>query len=104
MAEYIENPGEGVGVCDAQEVETPRRFRVLLHNDHYTTMDFVVEILEGVFDKSSTEAMRIMRNVHENGMGIAGVYIRAIAETKVALVHKLAREQGFPLRCSLSPE
>ncbi|MFP4172386.1 MAG: ATP-dependent Clp protease adaptor ClpS [Candidatus Hydrogenedentota bacterium] len=79
-------------------------YRVLLHNDHYTTMDFVVYILETVFRKPMDQAVRIMLNVHENGTGIAGVYSAEIAEAKVATVHRQARQHGYPLRCSMEPE
>lgn len=82
----------------------PPLFKVLLHNDNYTTMDFVVEILRGVFNKPMLEAMSIMLNVHKSGLGIAGVYPAEIAETKIDRVHRLAQEQGFPLKCSMEPE
>jgi len=79
----------------------PRRFRVLLHNDHYTTMEFVVEILESVFNKNAPEATRIMLNVHKQGVGVCGIFSAEVAETKVAIVHHLARRRNFPLRCSM---
>jgi len=86
---------------DKEEVKEPPLYKVLLHNDDYTTMDFVVMILETVFKKDTTEATRIMLNVHHQGMGIAGVYTREIGETKIAIVHDLARKNQFPLKCSL---
>ncbi|HET9794658.1 MAG TPA: ATP-dependent Clp protease adaptor ClpS [Thermoanaerobaculia bacterium] len=79
-------------------------YRVLLHNDDYTTMPFVVEILETVFHKSPAEAHRIMMHVHTRGHGVCGVYPFEIAETKVDLVHQRARENEFPLRASLEEE
>jgi ATP-dependent Clp protease adaptor protein ClpS len=79
----------------------PQLFRVLLHNDDYTTMQFVLEVLESVFHKSPAEAFRIMMLVHTTGHGICGAYPYEVAETKVALVHDRARGQGFPLRASL---
>ena len=82
----------------------PRLYLVLLHNDDYTTMEFVVEILEGIFGKSPAEAFRIMMHVHEQGLGICGAYPHEIAETKVALVHERARGRGFPLRASMEEE
>jgi ATP-dependent Clp protease adaptor protein ClpS len=74
---------------------------VILHNDDYTTMQFVVEILESVFQKSPAEAHRIMLKVHMEGIGVCGAYPHEVAETKVALVHDRAREHGFPLRASM---
>ncbi|MCC6144890.1 MAG: ATP-dependent Clp protease adaptor ClpS [Candidatus Hydrogenedentes bacterium] len=102
MAEYISKPGQKTAIRD--QVDLPRRYKVLLHNDNYTTMEFVVMVLRDVFRKPADEAIRIMLSVHENGMGVAGVYVKAIAETKVDAVHKRAQEHGYPLRCSLEPE
>ena len=86
-----------------EEIDTkePRLFKVLLHNDDYTTMDFVVMILEKIFHKSPVEATRIMLNVHRKGVGVAGVYPYDMAETKVAQVHALAEKHQFPLKCSM---
>jgi ATP-dependent Clp protease adaptor protein ClpS len=75
-------------------------YRVILFNDDYTTMDFVVEILVSVFGKPAAEATRIMLDVHKKGRGVCGVYTRDIAQTKVTRVHQLARKNQFPLRCS----
>jgi ATP-dependent Clp protease adaptor protein ClpS len=86
------------------KTEEPKRFKVLLHNDDYTTMEFVVQILESIFSKSPAEAFRIMMHVHTRGAGIAGVYSHEVAETKVSMVHENAREAGHPLRCSVEPE
>ncbi|MGI6657235.1 MAG: ATP-dependent Clp protease adapter ClpS [Desulfobulbus sp.] len=87
-----------------EELREPPFYRVLLHNDDYTTMDFVVMILETVFHKNTEEATRIMLNVHHRGIGVAGRYTREIAETKVAIVHRTARRNQFPLRCSLEKD
>jgi ATP-dependent Clp protease adaptor protein ClpS len=84
-----------------QELEEPTMYKVLLYNDDYTTMDFVVWILEDIFHKSSSEATRIMLNVHYNGFGICGYYTGEIAETKVTAVHIRAKEAGFPLKASM---
>jgi ATP-dependent Clp protease adaptor protein ClpS len=93
---------EGWVVSDQKpKVEEPPLYKVLLHNDDYTSMEFVVLLLEKVFSKSTVEATRIMLNVHQQGIGVAGIYNREIAETKVAVVHDLARKNEFPLRCSL---
>ena len=87
---------------DVQEdLEEPPLYRVLLHNDDYTTMQFVVEVLMSVFNKSMEAATRIMLNVHQKGVGLCGIYPFEIAETKVDTVNTLARENGFPLKCSM---
>ena len=83
------------------ELREPSHSRVLLHNDDYTTMEFVVHVLCGVFYKTQDDAMRIMLAVHEKGRCECGVYPTEVAETKVAVVHSKARAAGFPLRCSL---
>jgi len=87
-----------------QETKKPELFKVLLLNDDYTTMDFVVEILESVFNKAPAEAYRIMMAVHTQGQGLCGVYPFEVAETKVATVVDLARGNGFPLRAAMEPE
>lgn len=88
-------------VRDKEEVKEPSLYKVLLHNDDYTTMDFVIMILETVFNKDTTEATRIMLNVHNQGIGIAGVYTREIGESKISVVQKMARKNQYPLKCSL---
>jgi ATP-dependent Clp protease adaptor protein ClpS len=82
-------------------IKRPPMFTVLMHNDDYTTMEFVVEALIVVFHKSPTEANRIMLHIHFKGAGVCGVYPFEVAETKVSKVHEMARREGFPLRCSL---
>lgn len=83
-----------------QSVE-PDLYAVLLLNDDYTTMEFVVQVLEAVFSKHPAEAFRIMMLVHTTGQGLCGVYPFDVAETKVATVHELAAEHGFPLRAAI---
>ena len=83
------------------KLKEPPLYKVLLHNDDYTSMEFVVLILEKIFNKSTPEATRIMLNVHQQGIGIAGVYHKDIAETKVAIVQDLAQKNEYPLRCSM---
>jgi ATP-dependent Clp protease adaptor protein ClpS len=82
----------------------PEMYRVILHNDHYTTMDFVVKILVEVFHKPLAEATKIMMNVHRRGKGICGVYTYDIALTKVQQVRSMARQSEFPLKCTLEKE
>ena len=85
-------------------LKRPPLYKVLLHNDDYTTKEFVVHILEQVFNKDSTEAMQIMMHVHRNGVGVAGVYTYEVAETKVKTVESLARQYEYPLKCSIEEE
>ena len=91
-------------VKDTDEAELPPRYRVVLLNDHYTTMEFVVEILEQIFLKRHDEAVQIKLAVHRHGSGVAGVYVKQVAETKCAAAHGRARSEGFPLRCIIEPE
>ncbi len=86
------------------EYRRPNLYRVILLNDNYTTMDFVVEILISVFHKSPAEASKIMLDVHEKGKGIVGVYTYDIAKTKIAQVDQLAKERDFPLVTVMEPE
>ncbi len=97
---YIFNPESDLQIKEEAEIREPKMFRVILHNDHYTTMEFVVEILVKIFHKPSREATRIMLDVHRRGSGQCGVYSLDIARTKVSQVHTLARQHDFPLRCS----
>lgn len=99
--EPIGNSSEDIESIVEDELSEPPMFKVLLHNDHYTTMEFVVEVLEKVFRKARAEATRIMLNVHNEGVGLCGIYTAEIAETKIDIVHALARKAGFPLLCSV---
>jgi ATP-dependent Clp protease adaptor protein ClpS len=87
-----------------QQVERPRMWRVLLHNDDYTTQDFVVWVLETVFHKPRAEAFTIMLSVHQSGMGVAGVYTHDVAETKLKATKDLAEQHEFPLLVTMEPE
>jgi len=78
-------------------------YKVILLNDHYTSMEFVVLVLQQIFHKSIEEATQIMLSVHRIGSGVAGTYTKEIAETKLALVTQVSRDNGYPLRCSLEP-
>jgi ATP-dependent Clp protease adaptor protein ClpS len=91
-------------VKNKTDLKEPPMYKVLLINDDYTTMDFVVEILITIFHKSELEAIKIMLNVHHNGVGVCGIYSFEIAETKVNIVHKEAIKKKFPLKCSIEKE
>lgn len=95
-------PERGGGTATATRTERklrkPKMYKVLLHNDDYTTMEFVVHVLETVFQKGPAEAFQIMMHVHVNGRGLAGVYPWEVAETKAETVITMAREAGFPLK------
>jgi ATP-dependent Clp protease adaptor protein ClpS len=84
-----------------EKTQRPKRFKVLLHNDDYTTMEFVVWVLQTVFHHDETTATEIMLHVHKNGLGVAGVYPREVAEARVAQVDSLAKDHEFPLRTSM---
>jgi ATP-dependent Clp protease adaptor protein ClpS len=87
-----------------QETKKPELYKVVLLNDDYTTMEFVVQVLESIFHKQPAEAFRIMMMVHTQGKGLCGVYPHEVAETKVQAVLDAAREHGFPLRAAMEPE
>jgi ATP-dependent Clp protease adaptor protein ClpS len=82
----------------------PPLYKVILLNDDYTPMEFVVEVLKAVFHKPHAEATRIMLHVHQNGMGVAGVYPFEVAETKVRTVEELAKQAEYPLKCTMEKE
>ena len=84
-----------------EDIREPRRYRVLLHNDDYTSMEFVIAVLMDIFRKNVEEATAVMLSVHERGLGQCGVYTHEIAETKVSQVRYRARQAGFPLKCTL---
>src|SRR5262245_58035391 len=87
----------------AAKLKPPQQYKVLLHNDDYTAMDFVVAVLQGILNHNESEATRIMLHIHNNGVGVAGVYPFSIAETKVTKVTTLAKEAQFPLLCTMEP-
>lgn len=95
---------EGIATAERPQVRRPRRWKVLLHNDDYTSMDFVVRMLVEHFDKSAAEATHIMLQVHMKGIGVAGVYPRDQAETKVEMVTRAARSEEMPLMLTAEPE
>jgi ATP-dependent Clp protease adaptor protein ClpS len=101
-------PVEQGDVAVEQETRTrlqrPPLYRVLLHNDDYTTQQFVVYILQTIFMQPPETAYEIMMHVHTRGLGVAGIYPYEVAEAKVGKVHALARENEYPLQCSIEPE
>lgn len=104
MAHKDQQPQRGVMEKARHKTAHPKKYKIFLLNDDYTTMEFVVEVLENVFGKSKVESTQVMLHVHRNGKGLAGVYAKDIAETKVAQVHSLAQDNGFPLKCEMEKE
>lgn len=108
MAERTGSPKEGGGTLTKPrakgKLKPPSMWQVLLHNDDFTTQEFVVWVLRTVFHKPDAEAVRIMLDVHRQGKGVAGIYTKDVAETRVAQVKRLAEAQEFPLLCTLEPE
>jgi len=101
MAEYDHEYEKSLLTDSDVNFKEPVFYLIILYNDDYTTMDFVIEILEQVFSKNPSEATQIMLKVHREGRGICGTYPAEVAETKVMLVNKMARKRGFPLKCSM---
>ena len=99
-------PGRERGVLTEtrRAVRRPPRFKVILYNDDFTPMEFVVRILEQLFQKGPAEATQLMLQIHKSGFGIAGVYVLELAETKVVAVHQAAERNGYPLRAGVEQE
>ena len=87
-----------------EQDSTPSLYKVILHNDDYTTMEFVIEVLQKVFSKPLEEAEAIMWTIHKTGIGVCGVYTFEIAETKVMKVIQMAKEASHPLKCTMVSE
>jgi ATP-dependent Clp protease adaptor protein ClpS len=104
MAPYNHETEGDTLVKTEKEVKEPPMYKVFLHNDDYTTMEFVVEILLHVFNKSVEDSTAIMLNVHRKGIGLCGIYTHEVSETKMDMVHTLAQEHGFPLKCTMERE
>ncbi len=94
----------GVATRERSKLKRPPKFKVILYNDDYTPMEFVVSLLERVFRRGPSEATQLMLTIHRTGSGCAGVYVLEVAETKVAAVHRMAEERGYPLRAGAEPE
>jgi ATP-dependent Clp protease adaptor protein ClpS len=101
MSPLLPETKEGADVRSRQDVSEPSMYKVLLHNDDYTTMEFVVQVLMMVFHKPIETATQIMLNVHQRGIGVCGLYTYEVAETKVENVIRMARESGHPLKCTM---
>jgi ATP-dependent Clp protease adaptor protein ClpS len=105
MSDERRGPADDAGVVTQtrtqRKLKKPKLFKVLLHNDDYTTMEFVVFVLMSIFHRSETDAVQIMLHVHKSGIGVAGVYTYEVAETRIAQVEALARQHEYPLRCSM---
>lgn len=93
----------GTATIRREKLKRPSLYKVVMHNDDYTTMEFVIHVLQKFFNKNVTEAHNIMMEVHTQGFGICGIYTFEVAESKVAKVIKYARENGHPLKCSSEP-
>ena len=105
MSDKLTQQNDGLVVQEARpQIKKPPLYKVILLNDDYTPMEFVVRVLERYFHKSREEATRIMLQVHQKGMGICGVFTREVAETKVRQVMMYAAESQHPLQCSMEPE
>lgn len=104
MSDYDRELDEAVVAESREKLEKPPLYKVLLHNDDFTTMDFVVHVLRSIFGHTESAAFRIMLEVHVQGLGVAGVYTYEVAETKAAQVSELARAQEYPLLCTLEEE
>ncbi len=96
--------GTAVATATDKKVERPRLYKVLMHNDDYTTMEFVVMVLMQVFHHAEPSAVSVMLQVHQKGVGVAGVYSYELAEARLSKVSRLAKEHEFPLRCSMEPD
>ena len=105
MAE-VNNPGSGTGVKSRERilVEEPRQYKVIFHNDDFTTMEFVTHVLQVVFNKPTDEAVVLMMKVHREGQAIVGVYSYDVAMTKASQATAMARQEGFPLNITCEPE
>ena len=101
MAQRHDLPDFRTSADVEDEVREPRQYKVLLHNDDYTTMEFVIRVLMSVFHKTEAQAMEIMLKVHKSGVGVCGVYTVEVAETKVLLTTRMARNEGFPLKTTM---
>jgi ATP-dependent Clp protease adaptor protein ClpS len=104
MSKTRRDTGTDASVAEKARPKTPKQYKVILLNDDYTTMEFVVHVLETIFMKTPSEAVQVMLQVHKHGKGVAGVFTKQIAEAKIEIVHKRAQVEGFPLKCVMEEE
>jgi ATP-dependent Clp protease adaptor protein ClpS len=104
MAKPRTDHASDTAVAEQVRTKAPKLYKVVILNDDFTSMEFVVHILETVFMKSPSEAVQIMLHVHKSGRGVAGIFTKQIAEAKIEMVHQQAKNEGFPLRCVLEEE
>lgn len=104
MPEFVSTPRGKSATRIRDDVRVPRKYKVLMHNDNYTTMDFVVSVLQSVFRMTKMQAVGVMLSIHKSGFGVCGVFPLEIAESKIEEAHAQAREEEFPLRCTMEPE
>lgn len=101
----IDTEGEsGIAIKEHVKVKRPSLYKVILLNDDYTPMDFVIDVLENIFRRNHTESTEIMLQIHNNGKGVCGTYPKEIAETKMSQVVDKARNANFPLRCTIEKD
>lgn len=93
----------GVATADKAKIQKPKMYKVLIHNDDYTTMEFVIHVLQKFFKKNYEQSHAIMLKVHHDGIGICGIYTFEVAESKTSKVNKYSRGKGHPLKCSFEP-
>lgn len=96
--------GTGVSTLDRVRIEEPRQYKVIFHNDDFTTMEFVTEVLRRVFNKPADEAVTLMMRVHREGQAVVGIYSYDVAMTKASMATTMARNEGFPLNITCEPE
>ncbi len=100
---HQQGTGTGAATRERVHIDEPRQYKVIFHNDDFTTMEFVTEVLRQVFDKSADQAVMLMMRVHREGQAIVGTYSYDVAMTKASIATSMAREEGFPLRITCEP-
>lgn len=101
MSDRNTKDDSGIAIADKTKIEQPKMYKVLLHNDDYTTMEFVIHVLQKFFQKNYDEAHAVMLKVHHDGAGICGIYTHEVAESKSSKVNKYSRNKGHPLKSTI---